>query len=212
MKRSENFYTMACSLFVMALVLPNVLSSKIIVIRQIQITAGTICYALTYLATDVIGEFYGEERARYVVKSGFICLVVMPLIVASVVAIPAPNSESFNVVMNQSARVTIASVISYIISQNIDVFLFDTLKKHFPSLKWLRNNVATITSQFIDTSLFCFIAFYGVTGNIFMMIAGVYLAKCIIALLDTPFFLFVDARKYQRRQCLCCHICPQYEH
>ena len=54
---------------------------------------------------------------------------------------------------------------------------------------WLRNNVSTIISQFIDTVIFITIAFYGVFPNnvVLSIIIGQWFIKILVALVDTPF-------------------------
>ena len=59
-----------------------------------------------------------------------------------------------------SMRMSLASLISFGIGQYVDVVIFMTLKELTKNkMLWLRNNVGTI-SQFIDTVIFMFIAFY----------------------------------------------------
>jgi uncharacterized integral membrane protein (TIGR00697 family) len=95
-------------------------------------------------------------------------------------------------VFGSSLRMTLASVLSFFISQTFDVAAFDFWKnktkgKHL----WLRNNLSTMTSQFVDTTIFMFLAFYQMTPKftvpvIFSMIIPYWLFKVAFALLDTP--------------------------
>ena len=57
---------------------------------------------------------------------------------------------------------------------------------------WIRNNLSTITSQFVDTVIFMFIAFYKMNSAytvsfLFTLIIPYWLFKVVFALLDTPF-------------------------
>ena len=72
-------------------------------------------------------------------------------------------SESFKSVLGIVPRVTLASMVAYLISQHHDIFAFHWWKdrtkgKHL----WLRNTASTMVSQAIDTGIFITIAFYGV--------------------------------------------------
>ena len=49
--------------------------------------------------------------------------------------------------------------------------------------------------QFIDTAIFITIAFYGSVPDLFIMIVSQYIIKCIMALLDTPFFISLRKQK-----------------
>ena len=51
------------SIFSAALVISNVLSTKLMEIGPLIVPGGVICYAVTYLMTDVIGEVYGKAAA-----------------------------------------------------------------------------------------------------------------------------------------------------
>jgi len=88
-------------------------------------------------------------------------------------------------------RILLASLSAFIISQFIDVYAFDKIKRKLPENKflWIRNNVSTIISQAIDTSIFVPIAFYGVVSNEILLglMLSTYAIKVIVALLDTPF-------------------------
>lgn len=90
-------------------------------------------------------------------------------------------------------RMSLASLISFGIGQYVDVVIFMTLKELTKNkMLWLRNNVGTITSQFIDTVIFMFIAFYKLTPTftvsyLFSLIIPYWLFKVVFALIDTPF-------------------------
>ena len=79
-----------------------------------------------------------------------------------------------------------ASFIAYLISQFHDVWAFHFWKnKTNDRHLWLRNNLSTAVSQFLDSFIFITIAFYGVMP-IWPLIMGQWIIKIAIALLDTP--------------------------
>lgn len=179
------------SVFIALLILSNLLGSKIVSIFGLMIPSATIGYAITFLVTDIVGEKFGKKEANSLVKRGGVCLIITFIIVRLSILLPsANNSDAFYQVFNISSRITLASLIAYGISQKLDVYFFHLLKNKFENKKWIRNNVSTITSQLIDTTIFTVIAFYGVIPNILFMIFSIYLIKLFIALLDTPFFYF----------------------
>ncbi len=78
-----------------------------------------------------------------------------------------------------------ASLIAFLCSQTLDVWIFSRLRKATNEKHlWLRNNVSTCTSQLIDSAVFVGIAFYGVFP-IGEMIIGQWIVKMLIAALDT---------------------------
>lgn len=106
---------------------------------------------------------------------------------------PAPfyeNQAAFETIFSAGFRVTLASLLSFFISQNLDVTVFQRLKKRHGEKKlWIRNNASTMTSQLVDTTIFVTIAFYGTMplGALIALILTQYTFKFIVAILDTPF-------------------------
>ena len=101
--------------------------------------------------------------------------------------------EQYSLVYGSSMRMTAASLVSFVISQKLDVFLFGLISKLTDGKKlWLRNNLANIISQLLDTTIFDFIAFWHISPKfnaqfIISMIIPYWLFKVVFALLDTPF-------------------------
>lgn len=188
-------------LFVTALLLANILASKIVAIGGLILPAAIILYPLTFLFTDVVSEIEGRESARSLVMTGFYMSIIM------VVAIfigrllpPAPfwqHQGAYEIILGSTPRIVIASMIAYVISQNHDVWAFHWWKrKTGGKYLWLRNNLSTAVSQLIDSILFIVIAFAGTypMETIAVMIASQYVVKVGIAILDTPFcYLLVKA-------------------
>lgn len=194
------------ALFVGLLLVSNILGVKLFQIGPFILPATVIVYVATYLLTDVIGEVYGKEAARKTVQAGFITQVfALAFIFVTIELPPAPMFElqtEYEQILGGSFRVVLASLISYICSQNLDVTIFHRLKdKHGTKRLWLRNNASTMTSQFVDTILFITIAFGGTVPVTVLlgMIATQYVFKFLVALIDTPLvYLLVGlARKFE---------------
>lgn len=173
-------------------VMANIFANKIVMFGPFTVSAGVIVFSMTYFITDIISEHWGPQMARKAVWSGFYSGAILILSTYFVVnwtpAVYAIEmSEMFEKVFALTPRIVIASFIAYVISQNHDIWLFHYLKrKTNGSHMWLRNNVSTISSQAIDSTIFVFIAFYGVFP-IGPLILGSWTVKVLIALLDTPF-------------------------
>ncbi len=123
------------------------------------------------------------------------------------VALPSASfwqgQASFETILNGSLRVIAASLISYFISQNLDVYVFDRLKKKHGTKKlWLRNNASTMVSQLLDTSIFITIAFAGTvpTAVLLGMIATQYVVKFFATIATTPlvYLAVYGIRKQQK--------------
>lgn len=191
-------------LFIMSLLVANVVANKVVNIYGLTVPAAVVAYAITFLCTDLIGELYGKDEANRTVKYGFYLQIFSLILISIAIALPpaffsVEYSEKFAIVLGNSWRVVLASLIAYLISQANDVFVFHKLKEMTgEKYKWIRNNGSTMLSQLIDTAIFITIAFWGVP-NLIHMIFSQYIIKFILALLDTPFFYFFTRKKDAER-------------
>lgn len=181
-------------IFVGLLILSNIVAVKLMSIGSwIVIPAAAVIYVCTYPILDVLTEAYGKDAARKTVQTGFIAQLFSIGFIWIAIHLPAApfyeHQEAFETIFSAGFRVTIASLAAYLISQNLDVTIFDKLKrKHCNKKLWVRNNVSTMASQLVDTTIFITIAFAGTMpiGALLGMIASQYVFKFIIAVLDTP--------------------------
>ncbi|WP_319470674.1 queuosine precursor transporter [uncultured Pseudodesulfovibrio sp.] len=183
-------YALLLSLFVCGLISAAVISSKIIMVFGLAVPAGVLAYSLTFVVSDVISEIWGKKVAGEAVTCGFVALVAVTLLTGLSVYWPgAPfwqNQEAFASVIGSTPRIVAASLLAYFVSQQHDIWLFHLLKDRTNGRAlWLRNNLSTMLSQLIDSTIFVTVAFYGVlpVGEI---IFGQWLVKLAIAALDTP--------------------------
>lgn len=185
------------AIFIAALILANILGTKITTIFGVRVSVGIFFVPILFLVTDIISEVYGKKKAKqFVLISVFILLI---LLAATYLAILLPpnetwgNQEAFQSIFGASVRMIIASIIAFVVSQFHDVWAFHRLKKATKGkFLWLRNNVSTMGSQLIDTTLFMFIAFYQITPKftisfIITLIIPYYLFKVLFSFIDTPF-------------------------
>ncbi|GAA0441607.1 queuosine precursor transporter [Lentibacillus halophilus] len=181
------------ALFIGLFLLSNVLGVKLFSIGSVVLPGTLVVYVVTYIITDVISEVYGKDAARKTVLAGFLTQVVALVFIFIVIQLPAAPDfglqTEFAAVLGGSFRVMVASLMSYAVSQNLDVSIFHYLKaRHGDSKLWIRNNVSTMTSQLADTAIFITVAFWGtVPFSVLMgMLVSQYVVKLLIALLDTP--------------------------
>ena len=197
------------SVFIMGLfsalyVTANILANKILQIGPYSVPAGIIAFSLTFYLTDLLSEIYGKKTALKAVWIGFFSQIVLVFSIWVAIQWPsAPfwqNQEAFVSVLSNTWRIVGASLLTYIVSQNHDVWAYDfwrkvTNGKHL----WIRNNASTIVSQAIDTFLFTTLAFYGVfeIPALISMMIGTFIIKMLIAVLDTP-FLYIMKRYFKK--------------
>lgn len=200
MKKTQQNLLLLNGIFISSLIIANIVSAKIVSFWGLVIPAAVVAYPITFLMTDTIGEIWGKEQANKTVKIGFACQLISLVLIGLAILLPvapfADNQAEFQSIMGQSFRVVGASLVAYLIAQFNDVHIFHKLKeKTGGKHKWLRNNVSTMTSQLLDTSIFITIAFIGTVPNIWVMIASQYLIKVLYAALDTPFFYLLTKER-----------------
>lgn len=192
---------------VFSTLLGNIAVCKSIDLFGVATTAGNVLYASTFLVTDILSEKYGRKTATRAVAYSFSTMVLW-MIGTQLILLFTPNendyiNESLKVVFGLVPRVTVASLAGYVVSQNLDVFLYHAIWKRTGNSEknlWMRNNFSTLTSQLVDTLIFTTLAFWGVfPKNVFVSILlTTYLFKAIVAVVDTPFMYL--ARKINPRE------------
>jgi len=194
-------YAVLLTIYIAGLVIAQVLASKLTAVKlplvgHLTFTGGELAYCLTFFATDVIAEIWGKKKAAQTVICGLLANILILVLIRLTILLPdAPfygNSEAFKAVVGATSRITIASIIAFLISQFHDVWMFHLLKrltkgKHL----WFRNNLSTFLSQTIDTTIFTVLAFYGV-APVLPLIIGQLTIKLMLAALDTiPVYIAV---------------------
>jgi hypothetical protein len=193
-KNKEDSFSILTALYCTMAVAAAVAATKMISLFNFSVPGGVIIYAASFLITDLISEVHGKKAAVKTVYSGFISMLIFAgYSLLMVYWKPAPfytDQAAFETVVGLSFRITMASWISFMVSQYCDVVVFHRLKESKKSFiskhLWIRNCSATIASQFVDSVLFISIAFYGLY-DIWPLIISQYFVKVIIALFDTPF-------------------------
>ena len=201
------------ALVVMNVILCNIQVQKEVRMIGLTFTLGNVLYGVIFLATDLLAELHGKREARRAVWLGFGAMVLTMIAMMFANAFRAagelgsPEAQGasdaiqtlfgtfrslfeWDLASVTFARVAVASLIAYLISQFHDVWAF-----HFWKLKtqgrhlWLRNNASTWVSQLIDSAVFCTLAFAGAkpSGIFFQILLTTYLIKLLVAALDTPF-------------------------
>jgi len=188
-------------LFIASLIASNLIGGKVSEISLLSIpiifSVGIVPFALTFPITDIIADVHGKKKAQEVVYIALASLVFVLFVTVIAVQLPFAErswvtAEQYSPVFEQGLRMIIASIIAFFFSQMHDVISFDFWKnKTNGKMLWLRNNASTIVSQAIDSTLFMFIAFYGVSPKydvafIITLIIPYYVLKVLLAILDTP--------------------------
>lgn len=155
---------------------------------------------IIFSINDAIIEVFGVARAKSVYRSSLITIVIFILFAFLAISLPPSvrfkdSETAYDLVFGQSIRIAFASLSAFAIADFLDILIFQRLKKKLGNKAlWLRSNLSNFISQFIDTTMFMFLAFYafnkGLGDNftfLFSLIIPYWLLKCFMSIIETPF-------------------------
>jgi uncharacterized integral membrane protein (TIGR00697 family) len=170
-----------------------------------NLTAGVLLWPVVFIMTDIINEYYGRRGVKFIsfTAAGLI-LYSFIMVYFSMGLTPADfwiqreahgetiNMDmAFNAIFGQGLWIIAGSIVAFLIGQLVDVTVFHFLKtKTGKSKIWLRATGSTLVSQFIDSFVVLFIAFYIGAGWDIMLVLAIgivnYMYKFIVAVVLTP--------------------------
>lgn len=180
-------------LIVMMALLLGITDAKVIEVFGLPITLGTALYVTIFLASDVLTENYGKKIAYDTARMSVFVMILFQIYLQAIrVADPVADvqnlAEAMDVVFSMSLRITVAGMFVYFLSQHLDIFLYDLIRKLSNDQHlWLRNNASTLLSQLFDTYAFAFLAFYGAFDGWLELATIAYAVKAFVIVVDTPF-------------------------
>ena len=162
----------------------------------LAIEAGIFAFLLLVVVSSAVAELHGASMANRLVRIGFVPLIASILLSLLVLSIPAAadmdpaRRDAFALMMGATPRIWIGGIISYGISQTLNVTIFAYLKgKEGQGLLWLRASAAGILSQIVDTLLFVSIAFLGVFP-IRELLIGQMVVKVVLSAVLVPSLVY----------------------
>ncbi len=132
------------------------------------LTYGAFSYPIAFLITDLANRAYGKALARKIVLIGFFIGISLTLLVST-------NFEDLI-----SIRIAIGSGIAFFLAQNMDVNIFDFLRK---KTWYIAPLFSSLTGSVVDTFLFFSIAFYGTDIPWVTLAFGDLLVKFLVAII-----------------------------
>lgn len=189
-----------------ATVLANIITAKNAEIFGLSTAIGTVMFASTFLATDILNECYSKEDAKRAVKIGLAADVVL-IIATQIALLYVPSAFDYadgamRTLFSLNLRISIASAVMYFVANMGDVYLFDAIRRKTGGrMMWLRNNLATILCNCLENFGFIGLAFYGIYSvkEILIIAASTSIIEMIAALCDTP-FLYLAKRGHEKNR------------
>ena len=213
-KRNNIFFILS-GIFITNAIIAEILGTKIFefdFILNFNMSVGVIIWPVVFITTDIINEYFGKKGIKKI--SYFtILLIIYVFIIIYMSTKLTPNNYwlninsvdnhgnpfnidyAYNIIFLQSTGIIIGSIVAFLIAQILDVIIFQKLKKMTKGkFIWLRATGSTLISQFIDSFVVLFIAFYLLAPNdkvwslsqVFSVGFDNYTFKFIIAILITP--------------------------
>ncbi|GAA4851920.1 queuosine precursor transporter [Paenibacillus vulneris] len=191
-----------------ATVLANIQVVKTIEIFGIVMTLGNSIYASIYMTTDLLNEKYGPRAARQAVWFGFFSLfasaIIMQMVLFFVPQQGDISQEALETIFGLAPQIALGSLAAYFVSQFLDVRVFSALKNRFPNHNqfWLRINGSIGLSQFVDSLVFCSIAFYKVypLGVWVQILLTTYVLKFVISAAGTPVLYLARSFRFREEE------------
>ncbi|MHA1670072.1 MAG: queuosine precursor transporter [Promethearchaeota archaeon] len=197
----------AIAFYVLFLIMSQIMAAKIgdfsVFTYQITAPAAVLIFPFTFQITDMVNENFGQKATHRMIFIAFITQIFMSIFIWFSIEVPAAPFWGFDWLSNpveaqqfwlnifgSTIRITIASWISFIITENLDAILFAKLKKWTKNKNlWIRNVFSDIPTLALDSILFVSIAFGGVLPLevVMTIIWGQMLTKWFFGTIDTPF-------------------------
>ncbi len=187
-----------------------------------NLTAGVLLWPFVFILTDIVNDYFGLKGVRIVsilssvmITYGFLMFYIginlepadfwptshiplgaSPEEVAAINAKVSDYDYAYRIVFGQGLWIIIGSLIAFLIGQLLDAYVFRAIKKVTGDKRiWLRATGSTIISQFIDSYVVLFVAFY-IGGNwSFAMVLAIgtvnYLFKFVVAVVLTPLLYLI---------------------
>ena len=182
-----------------------------------NLTAGVLLWPVVFIMTDIINEYFGPKGVRFLSYLASALIIYAFMVVFLAVKLqPAdfwPTSHisetnpwlgsevgnlntAYRLIFGQGLWIIVGSLIAFIFGQIIDVFIFHKIKeKTGENSIWLRSTGSTIISQFIDSYVVLFIAFYFGAGWSIKQVLAIgtvnYIYKFTVAVLITPLIYLI---------------------
>lgn len=187
------------AMYVIYLALSQIIAARLVNfdlgLAVFVVPAAVLIFPFTYQLTDMVNEYFGRKETHKMILTAFITQVLMVFFIWMASLMPIIESKKYlegpwNEIFGLSVRITAASWISYLITENLDAVLFAKIrkitgKKHL----WIRSVLSDAPMLALDSFIFVTLAFYGVVPFIVYVeiILGQLAVKWFSGILDTPF-------------------------
>ncbi|MHA1884401.1 MAG: queuosine precursor transporter [Promethearchaeota archaeon] len=197
----------AIAFYVLFITISQLLAAKIgdFSVGPLFITApvAVLIFPFTFQITDMVNENFGQRATHRMIFIAFITQIFMTIFIWFGIEISSASFWGFDFGSNpveaqrfwasflgSTVRITAASWIAFLVTENLDALLYAKIKKLTKGKKlWVRNVLSDIPTLALDSLIFVSIAFGGLFSMtlFFSIIWGQILTKWFFGVVDTPF-------------------------
>jgi len=176
--------------------LSQIIASKIALfdfgVFQVTAPAAVIIFAVTFLITDIVNEKFGQRQVHQMIFITFLTQVAMGVFLYIGGLVPsAPfweGQEAWDTLLGIVPRIMFASWLTFLVSENLDAWLFAVVRKLTNGKHlWMRNVFSSIPALTVDTFVFVTLAFAGTGLPIWDLMVGQFAMKYVVCILNIPF-------------------------
>lgn len=200
---------LALVLYIVSLLASNTLGLKLMpFVFSTHLSVSVFFFPVVFLMTDVVGQVYGQKMAKNFVWAGFISIALFMFYSALSVFLPWSGEalwakDSYEMIFGISFRISLASLLAFIIAEYQDVITFFFFKNKLSGYFWLSSNLSNLWSQLLDTLIFMFVAFIGVYSvkTIILLSLPWWFYKVVMGFLYTPLsYLGLKMLQYPKKK------------
>lgn len=179
-----------------------------------NMSAGVVTWPIIFIMTDIINEYFGVKQVRFLSILASIIISYAFLVVGFAMGLVPSDfwinqnvggeainmNVAFNGIFGQGMWIIVGSITAFLVGQMVDVMIFHKIKKSTGErFLWLRATGSTLVSQFIDSFVVIFIAFYinPQYNWSWQMVAAIglvnYTYKFLVAILMTPLLYVIHS-------------------
>lgn len=182
-----NIYTILLSLYCVALVVSNIISNRTFEIGQFMLPSAVIVFPIIYIINDVLTECYGFKMASKAIWTAFTLNLMAVTFFNIAVNLPTTiDYSSYNIVLGNTLKPLIASVLAYLIGSFVNAKIMDVLRNHKSLM--LRCVLSTLLGESIDAAIFISIMFIRIMDfeTVCMMIVAQATVKTLYEIIVYP--------------------------
>lgn len=198
--RQYKFYDLILGAYVCVVLCANLIGPAKVstvhvpVIGSITFVAGVLFFPISYLFGDILTEVYGYARDRRVVWAGFGALAFAGIMAAVIVALPPADfwkdkQPAVEAMFGSTPRIVCGSIVAFWCGSFVNSYVLAKMKLWSRGRwLWTRTIGSTLCGELVDSTLFYFIAFYGVWNldNLVAVTTTQYVLKSSWEIVMTP--------------------------